>query len=93
MKTKEKIDFTNIQSVFDHLTDRVKTLEELLDKHVTNPPQKDPQEPLTRSMLRDEYKVSYSTIHNAMRNGELEYFKINRKTLFRRYQINNWING
>ena len=50
-------------------------------------------ERLTRQQVRQQYKVSYGTIHNLMRSGKLPYEKIGRKTLFRREDVERVFSG
>lgn len=52
----------------------------------------DPHERLTRADIRKQYKVSYGTIHNAMNRGKLSYDKVGRKTLYKRIDVESWIN-
>jgi hypothetical protein len=51
-----------------------------------------PHERLTRADIKKQYKVSFGTIHNAMKAGKLAYDKVGRKTLFKRVEVENWIN-
>lgn len=44
-------------------------------------------ERLTRKQICEEYKISYGTIHNLMKRGELPYDKVGRKTLFKREDV------
>jgi len=52
----------------------------------------DPHERLTRADIRKLYKVSFGTIHNAMNSGKLSFDKVGRKTLYKRIDVENWIN-
>jgi len=50
-----------------------------------------PYERITRKQIRQEYCVSYGTIHNGMNNGSLPYEKLGRKTLFNRVAVEAWV--
>lgn len=50
-----------------------------------------PHERLTRKSIKEQYCVSYGTIHNAMKRGNLQYEKVGRKTLFKRTDVEEWI--
>lgn len=49
----------------------------------------DPGERLTRKEVKEIYKISYVTIHKLMKEQELPYVKIGRKTLFKRTDVEN----
>jgi hypothetical protein len=46
-----------------------------------------PQVNLTRRMVKEQYHISYGTIHNHMKSGKLKYFKLGSKTLFSRREV------
>lgn len=44
-------------------------------------------ERLTRNEVAEQFKISLSTIHKAMRAGNLPFSKVGRKTIFRREDV------
>ena len=49
-----------------------------------------PHERLTRKEIKEQYKVCFGTIHNAMKSGKLPFNKVGRKTLFLRSDVENY---
>ncbi len=45
---------------------------------------------LTRKQVREQYKISYSTIGRLMQNGGFTFIKEGRKTLFKRSDVDNY---
>jgi hypothetical protein len=81
--------FQQIDQRFDELEKLILGLQKEDDKSSQAP---DPHERLTRADIRKQYKVSFGTIHNAMNSGKLSYDKVGRKTLYKRIDVENWIN-
>lgn len=76
---------------FKHLHSRLDIIEMQLvkiTKHLEMP-----QRPmkLTRKMIKEEFNISYGTIHNHMNSGELKYFKVGASTRFHRKDVEEWI--
>jgi len=81
--------FQQIDQRFDELESLIKGLQK---KENSSSSQTDPHERLTRADIKKLYKVSFGTIHNAMNSGKLSYDKVGRKTLYKRVDVENWIN-
>lgn len=52
-----------------------------------------PSERLTRKQVSEQYKISYATLHNLMRQQRLTYEKIGRKTLYKRSDLEACFNS
>lgn len=89
MQTQTLNPFHQIEQRFDDLEQLIKGLHNVVKNQS---PELDPHERLTRSEIKKEYKVSLGTIHNAMKASNLPYSKVGRKTLFKRVDVENWIN-
>jgi excisionase family DNA binding protein len=88
--------FTNnplaaIYAKVDSVEKQVQDLHRLLEQ--PKPSLYNPHERLTRQQVRQQYKVSYGTIHNLMKSGKLAYEKVGRKTLFRREDVERVFSG
>lgn len=72
-----------------HLSDKYEQLERSFNelKEAQTAPVLNPFERLTRKDIKEQYCISYGTIHNLMRSGRLPYEKVNRKTIFKRENI------
>lgn len=75
---------------------KIDSLEELVERLTNQLNQSkavelNPYERITRKQIRQEYSVSYGTIHNGMNNGSLPYEKLGRKTLFNRVAVEAWV--
>jgi len=53
--------------------------------------QVDNEERITRQELSERYKLSVGTIHNYMKSGDLPFEKVGHKTLFRKEDIENFL--
>lgn len=89
MQTQTLNPFHQIDQRFDELEELIKGLQNVVQKQS---PELDPHERLTRAEIKKEYKVSFGTIHNAMKADKLPFTKVGRKTLFKRVDVENWIN-
>ncbi|PTB95699.1 hypothetical protein C9994_10605 [Marivirga lumbricoides] len=49
--------------------------------------QNNPDERLTRKELKEQFKLSYPTIHNLMKSGALPFEKVGRSTRFKRSDV------
>lgn len=81
--------FEKIDLRFDQLQELIVDLQNKLDKAK---PELNPHERLTRSDVRKDYRISFGTIHNAMKSKKLPFEKVGRKTLYKRIDVENWIN-
>ncbi len=80
--------FTNIEFRLVQIEELVRHLsEKLLENTCTNE-----YERLTRKTVSKEYQLSLGTLHNAMRDGRLAYEKVGRKTLFKRVEVEKFVN-
>lgn len=75
-----------ILSYFKHLEGLIQDIRQKMN--MTNP-----NEVLTRNDVREQYHVSFGTIHNNMNNGTLKHYKKGAKTLFRRSDVDKWFVG
>jgi excisionase family DNA binding protein len=86
----------NLTNPFQQIDQRFDELEALIQglqkTENASSPEIDPHERLTRADIKKLYKVSFGTIHNAMNSGKLSYDKVGRKTLFKRSDVESWIN-
>ncbi|MEQ9287237.1 MAG: helix-turn-helix domain-containing protein [Cyclobacteriaceae bacterium] len=82
---------------YEHIDQRLDQIESLIleirSGQLSLPKHPNPNERLTRRKVREEYSVSYATIHKLMRSGDLKYEKIGRKTLFRRESVEACFSG
>ncbi len=77
-----------IDSIHLELTNLKEQIQKLLIQEKENP-----YERLTRKEVKAEYKLSYGTLHNMMRDGRLSYEKCGRKTLFVRTEVEKAMKG
>lgn len=89
MQVQKENPFQQIEKRFDELERLIQRLQKTDN---SSSPKTDPHERLTRADIRKDYKVSFGTIHNAMNSGKLLYDKVGRKTLYKRIDVENWIN-
>ena len=71
--------------------ERIDIIESLLHKILKNQINGNPEAMLTRKDIVERYKVSTGTIHNAMNKGELMFYKIGSKTLFKKAEVDEWV--
>ena len=77
---------------FESINSRLDIIEGLVHKLIRiGTDNIDPYEKLTRKQLKESYKISYPTIHNAMNNGALIYHKIGSRTFFYRSDAEKWV--
>lgn len=48
---------------------------------------------MSRNSIKEEFNVSFSTIHAGMRNSTLPYSKRGGTTVFKRKDVEHWIKG
>ena len=74
--------------IIDERLDQIETLvRQIQSSQKASKVEFNPNRRLTRKNLKEEYSISYATIHNLMKSGKLQYEKCGRKTLFRRDQV------
>jgi excisionase family DNA binding protein len=83
------VDLSNIKDAFLELFQRMSELEVICES-ITKAEAKDV---FSRDDLAQKFGVGLTTIHNAIKNDKLKYFKIGTRTLFHLSDVNNWING
>lgn len=83
--------FTEIQERFDKLENLFMSEVEKLKFNQLS--KQNSNEHLTRKDVKEQYKISYGTIHNAMNRGKLHFSKVGRKTLFKRKDVEAFINS
>lgn len=84
-----------VQNPYVLINDRFDKIESLicnLKSEIKRPNVGNPSERLTRKEIQKEYKISLSTIHKLMKTGKLSYFKVGRKTLFKRSDVESYFN-
>ena len=72
-------------NIYENLFQRLDQIESLIVKSnelLNTSNSFNPSERLTRKQVSEQYKISYATLHNLMRQQRLTYEKIGRKTLF-----------
>ncbi|GAA5043034.1 hypothetical protein GCM10011506_46080 [Marivirga lumbricoides] len=89
MYSKTENPFQQIDQRFDELEALIQGLQK---RDNSDSAKIDPHERLTRADIKKQYKVSFGTIHNAMNSDKLLYDKVGRKTLYKRSDVENWIN-
>lgn len=74
----------------DETIERLKIIEGLQHKILDKLNDGDPEEVLTRKEVSKRYKVSLGTIHNAMNNGDLMYYKKGSRTFYKKAEVDDW---
>lgn len=77
---------------FDEIHSRMNILEALIHKLLRKVDKTEDIQRMSRKNIVETYGVSYGTIHNAMKNGDLLFSKIGRKTIFKRSDVETWAN-
>ena len=83
-------------NIYENLFQRLDQIESLIVKNneLLRPiNSSNPNERLTRKQVKEQYKISYATLHNLMRQQRLTYEKIGRKTLFKRCDLETCFNS
>ena len=81
-----------VQNPFKEINDRFDEIESLINQIIAKSESKsepDPEERLTRRDIQRQFKISLSTVHKLMKDGVLSYYKVGRKTLFKRKDVEN----
>lgn len=81
------VTFENLPQAVESLSQKLDRLESLLTNQTKTTNSLNPSERLTRREIKEQYKVSYGTIHNLMNKDKLPYSKVGRKTLFLRKDV------
>lgn len=75
--------------------ERIDARLDILERHMINIKDylnmKNPNERLTRKMICEQYHISNGTIHNAMNSGALAFQKVGSKTIFKRTDVEIWV--
>ena len=83
-------------NIYENLFQRLDQIESLIVKSnelLNTSNSFNPSERLTRKQVREQYKISFGTLHNLMRQQRLAYEKIGRKTLFKRSDLEACFNS
>jgi hypothetical protein len=83
-------------NIYENLFQRLDQIESLIVKSnelLNTSNSFNPSERLTRKQVREQYKISFGTLHNLMRQQRLGYEKIGRKTLFKRSDLEACFNS
>ncbi|MEO9482477.1 MAG: helix-turn-helix domain-containing protein [Ekhidna sp.] len=65
-------------------------LQELIESAKQSEPSVSKDRRLTRLEVIESYKISSGTLHKIMREGDLAYEKVGRKTLFKSEDVENY---
>ena len=83
-------------NIYENLFQRLDQIESLIVKSnelLNTSNSFNPSERLTRKQVREQYKISFATLHNLMRQQRLAYEKIGRKTLYKRSDLEACFNS
>ena len=83
-------------NIYENLFQRLDQIESLIVKSnelLNTSNSFNPSERLTRKQVREQYKISFATLHNLMRQQRLTYEKIGRKTLYKRSDLEACFNS
>ena len=83
-------------NIYENLFQRLDQIESLIVKSnelLNTSNSFNPSERLTRKQVKEQYKISYATLHNLMRQQRLAYEKIGRKTLYKRSDLEACFNS
>lgn len=83
-----QIHWSQLPNVIADSLDELEQLKLRVAQLENKPPEnKNLFERLSRKEVKEQYRISYGTIHSLMRSGKLEYEKIGRKTIFKRESV------
>ena len=82
-----------IEERFNQQSEQLARLESRMDELIKSKTQSTSKKRITRAEFRDQYGVSFGTIHNLVKRGHIKRTKVGRKCLYDPEQIEEYFNS
>jgi|GEM_PF-6078879 hypothetical protein len=64
-----------------------KATKQAIDEALSIAKSLEPQRDLTRRQIKEEYNISYATIHRAMNDGKLNFYRVGGRVMFKQCDV------
>lgn len=85
-----EVNYNTVPEALSYLIKEVSLLKSLVQNQSEGEPKIYNNKVLTRKEVKENYKISYGTLHNLMKAKKLPYSKIGRRTLFDSKQVESF---